>query len=275
MRGKLNIPILAYHHVLPANARIDESIKRSPFTVSDSQFYNQMLFLSQNGYQPISFESFLKTLYTSGHWRDDTRPIVITFDDGWADNFEHAFPVLKSFKFPATFFVITSYVGSAGCMSWSQLLEMQTEKMQIESHTHTHSPLALLSNIEMQWELTHSRNLLEERLGKQVNLVSFPHGAYNNKVLKAAYNAGYSACGTSNFGYACTASKIYELPRILIRKNNNISQFARLCEGSQFTFLKGRMLQKSKDLVKDAIGLERYQNLYNIRNRLRRTSAID
>ncbi|MCZ6593383.1 MAG: polysaccharide deacetylase family protein [Bacteroidetes bacterium] len=276
MTTKLKVPVLVYHHVLPANAKVDESILNSPFTISDSEFYKQMLFLSQSGYKAIHLNQLLTATKEKPQTKfDHNKPIVITFDDGWIDNYEYAVPILKSFNFSATFFVITSYVDSAGCMSVAQLLEIQQAGMKIESHAHTHTPLELLSNSEMQWELTHSKNLLEEHLEKNVAFISFPHGSYNKKVLEAAKNAGYLGCGTSNFGYATSSSKNYQLPRILIRKNCHISEFAKISEGSKWTFIKGKLIQNSKNLIKNTIGIERYQNLYSVRNRLKRAGQFD
>ena len=262
----MRIPIITYHHVLPSDAKVDESILNSPFTISDSAFYKQMVFLSQNGYEAIDLDQLIHRKEKQTH----KKPIVITFDDGWIDNYEYAFPILKTFNFSATFFVITSYVDSAGCMSVEQLLEIQQSGMQIESHAHTHTPLELLSNSEMQWEVTHSKNLLEKNLEKQVKFMSFPHGSYNKTVLQTVKNSNYLGCGTSNFGYAVSSSTMYELPRILIRKNHDISQFSKLVEGGTLTFFKGSIIQKSKGLIKNTIGIERYQNLYNIRNRIKR-----
>lgn len=267
----MKIPIITYHHVLPSDAKVDDSILNSPFTISDSEFYKQMLFLSQNDYEAINLEQLMHRKEKQTY----KRLIVITFDDGWVDNFEYAFPILKSFNVPATFFVITSYIGSAGCMSQDQLLEMQQSGMQIESHAHTHTPLELLSNSEIQWEVTHSKKLLEKNLEKQVKFMSFPHGSYNKTVVQTVKSSNYSGCGTSNFGYAVSSTKMHELPRILIRKNHDISQFGKLAEGGTLTFFKGSIIQKSKGLIKNTIGIERYQNLYNIRNRIKRTSAID
>ncbi len=276
MTAKIKIPILAYHHVLPANAKVDESILNSPFTISDSEFYKQMLFLSQSGYKPISLNQLLRTTNEKLQNKfDHNKLIVITFDDGWIDNYEYAVPILKSFNFSATFFVITSYVNSAGCMSVEQLLEIQQAGMQIESHAHTHTPLELLSNSEMQWELTHSKNLLEKHLEKDVTFISFPHGSYNKGVLEAAKKAGYLGCGTSNFGYSTSSSKNYEKPRILIRKSYDISEFAKISEGSKLASIKGILMQHSKNLIKKTIGIERYQNLYSVRNRLKRAGQFD
>ena len=160
-------------------------------------------------------------------------------------------------------------------MSWKQLLELQSHNIQVESHTHTHTPLESLSSSEIQWELTHSKNLIEEHLGKQVRFISFPHGSYNKFVLQAAKNTGYSGCGTSNFGYATLSSKIYELPRMLIRKNHDISQFAKFCSGSKLTLLKGSLIQKSKNMIKNAVGHERYNNLHEIRYRIKRSAGLN
>ena len=67
MNAKTKIPILAYHHVLPANAKVDESILNSPFTISDSEFYKQMLFLSQKGYTPISLDQLIHQKEKQAH----------------------------------------------------------------------------------------------------------------------------------------------------------------------------------------------------------------
>ncbi len=276
MTAKIKIPILAYHHVLPANAKVDENILNSPFTISDSEFYKQMLFLSQSGYKPISLNQLLRTTNEKLQNKfDHNKLIVITFDDGWIDNYQYAVPTLRSFNFSATFFVITSYVDSAGCMSVEQLLEIQQAGLQIESHAHTHTPLEMLSNSEMQWELTHSKDLLEKHLEKDVRFISFPHGSYNKGVLEAAENIGYLGCATSNFGYATSSSKNYEKPRILMRKNYHISEFAKIVEGSKLASIKGKLIQHSKNLIKKTIGMERYQNLYSVRNRLKRARQFD
>jgi len=271
MNAKIKVPILAYHHVLPVNAKVDESIKNSPFTISDAQFYEQMLFLSQNGYQPINFSQLLNSMEKL----EVGKPIVITFDDGWVDNFEYAYPTLKAFGVSATFFVITGHVNSSGCMSWKQLNEMQNHNMEIASHTHSHTPLELLSNSELQWELTHSKNLLDENIGKNSARLSFPHGSYSKIVLNAAKNAGYLSCATSNFGYVTSSSKVYELPRILIRKSHDISQFVKVCEADKLSILKSKIIQKSKALLKSTVGIEKYQGLYKIRNRIKRPTAFD
>lgn len=276
MNANIKIPILAYHHVLPANANVDKSISKSPFTLSATQFRQHMLFLYENGYQPVTLDTLSQIICKNELQRSMyRRPIAITFDDGWADNFEFAFPILKSFQFRATFFVITGQINSSGYMTLEQLLEMQEHKMQIGSHTHSHTPLELLSNLEIQLELTRSKDFLERHLGKQVRFISYPHGSYNDTVLEAAKDAGYLGSGTSNFGYAGFASKMYELPRVVIRKKHDLAQFARFCQARRLTLLKGEMIGKSKALIKNTIGLKRYQNFYNLRNSIKRTSVFD
>jgi len=93
--------------------------------------------------------------------------------------------------------------------------------------------------------------------------------------LQAAKNTGYSGCSTSNFGYATLSSKIYELPRILIRRNHDISQFAKFCSGSKLTLLKGSIIHRSKTMIKNAVGHERYDNLHEIRSRIKRSSGLN
>ncbi|NIR50945.1 polysaccharide deacetylase family protein, partial [candidate division KSB1 bacterium] len=159
-------------------------------------------------------------------------------------------------------------VDSKNFMTWEQLMEMQNHHMQIESHTHTHTPLELLSKAEIEWEVNHPKEFLEKHLGKQVKFISLPHGSYNRETLLIARKAHYLACATSNFGYATPKTNAYTLPRILLRRNHDISQFARLCEGGTLIWLRERLIHQSKSLIKDAIGIGCYNKLHKIRYRL-------
>ncbi|NIR50944.1 hypothetical protein GWO43_20195, partial [candidate division KSB1 bacterium] len=82
------VPILTYHHVVQIDSTVDPGVRNSPFTLSREQFYAQMTFLSQNGYQVISMEQLFNMLHGEANGHEEIKkPIVLTFDDGWADNF--------------------------------------------------------------------------------------------------------------------------------------------------------------------------------------------
>lgn len=261
----MQIPILTYHHILSPDA-MDREILNSPFVISTDQFQKQMKFLYLNQYKVINFDRLHKLLNNgNNHQFKQTwsKFVLITFDDGWKDNYEYAFPILKSFGFAATFFVITGKIGLQEFLSWDELAEMHKDGMQIESHTHSHNPLELLPDSKIQWELEHSKALLEDHLYKKVRFISFPHGSYNQKVIGAAKDSRYIACGTSNTGYIKRSSQLHVLPRIMIRKHYGISEFKKFCECRIGYIMKSMFIQRTKNRFKDIIGLKNYMILHS------------
>ncbi len=269
------IPIFAYHQVEGRKKTSEIEIKNSPFSLNARYFKDQMRFLAQNGYKSINLYELLGSIEQEQNDSvlGDDKLVVITFDDGWADNYENAYPILTSFGLSATFFIITGRVGSTGYMSWAQLREMQDGGMQIESHTHSHTPLELLSNEKIKWELTHSRQIFEDNMGKQVGCISLPHGSFSDSVLEVVRQSEYVVCCTSRFGCASKASDPYVLPRIMVKKTHNLTYFQRVSEGRYFTMLKGRCVHNTKDVFKNAVGIGAYNRLYKLRHGITRKSA--
>src|SRR5438067_9097614 len=122
-----------------------------------------------------------------------TRPVVaLTFDDGFADNFEHAFPILASTNTPATFFVTAGFVGGdpnvvermrvlrrvgeVRAMSWDQIRDLRAAGFAIGSHTYSHANLAALSATDATHEIQRAKEILEERLEAPVPLFAYPWG---------------------------------------------------------------------------------------------------
>lgn len=145
---------------------------------------------------------------------DRTRPTVaVTFDDGYADNFTHAFPILARFQIPATFFVATglierdpdvlaarSWLGwrePGSTMTWDQLREMRDAGMTIGSHGHLHVAPSHLHDGELIVDLERSKQTLENQLGEPVTTLAYPKGRPRRDVLarsvEAATNVGYKA----------------------------------------------------------------------------------
>ncbi len=258
--AKMALPIFGYHHVLPSNAEVDAEVLNSPFMLSRRDFYHQMAHLAQQDFRAMLLDDLLKL--QNGGVSQQEKHVAITFDDGWADNYQHAFPILESFDLRATFFVITSRIDTAGYLSWDELRQMQQAGMEIQSHTHSHVPLELLTAVEVEMELRLSKEILEDRLERPVTFISFPHGSYTQQVIAATKRAGYLACGTSNVGYFGVQSSLFELPRNLIRKNEDIGDFRRLCVVDRPLIFRRQVAYRSKALLKDVIGLESYMNLH-------------
>lgn len=138
---------------------------------------------------------------------------LITFDDGREDNYRIAYPLLEAAGLKAFFFVLPTRIGRPGYMNWRQLRELKKGGMIIGSHGISHNILTTLSNDKIYYELRHSKELIEDKMGHVVNFLSIPRGFYDRRVTRAAIEAGYRAIFTSdprdrsNFKYGRIAVK--------------------------------------------------------------------
>lgn len=171
----LGVPILMYHHVAPAAAPGDIY---PGLTVTDADFAAQLACLRSQGYHTIDLRQLFGALYA--HKALPARPIVLTFDDGYLDNYTHALPILRQAKDRAEFNIITGFVGrSLGVntyMTWPQIKAMAAAGMEIESHTINHPDLGILPEDKVRYELRDSRAALQREMGVPVQFFTYPDG---------------------------------------------------------------------------------------------------
>ena len=180
---------LMYHHIGILNDPHDEQY---PFTITPGMFEKQLLFLKQHGYTPAS-EHDIVHAYQTGHTHV-TKPVLLTFDDGHADNYTTLFPLLQKYQVPALIFLITSRMGTPGYLTWEQVQEMhQSGLVAFGSHTCTHRRLRSLSDDEIWQELAQSKQILEEKLGVPVVSFCYPYGSggFDKQVRPQVFKAGY------------------------------------------------------------------------------------
>ena len=201
------IPILNYHQIND----VDENM----LTVSTTEFETQMAWLEGNGYQTITVSELLDFLEGKGSLPE--RPVLITFDDGYIDNYQCAFPILKKHNMKACIFLISEYVSLyPNYLTWEQLAEMQASGIEFGSHTVDHNVLTELSPNSVNHELADSKNLLEKRLGRRIDVLAYPCG-YTNEYIKSRVNAsGYRAAFTVNLGNVHLGDDLYALNRVPI-----------------------------------------------------------
>jgi peptidoglycan/xylan/chitin deacetylase (PgdA/CDA1 family) len=190
-----NLLILGYHKI--------EVVCSTPISVSLRDFESQMEFLSSRGWQCLT----LKELY--GRYLDNggsvaEKTFVVTFDDGYEDNYDLAFSVLKSLDLRATVFLIVRYVSQiledgrvSGSgrperfLTWDQIYEMQKYGIEFGSHTLTHGKLTELSPHAAYHEIKESKSQLEAKLGEPIISFCYPKGAFNDAIVNMAMEAGY------------------------------------------------------------------------------------
>lgn len=181
--------VLMYHHVALLTNPADEQY---PFTVSPELFEKHLLFLKQKGYTTISEADILRArqLGTS----PIQKPVLLTFDDGHADNYTNLFPLLKKYQVPALIFLITDQIGTPGYLTPEQIQEMQQSGLvRFGSHTCSHRRLRSLSNQEIEQEVQESKKILEAKLGTSVSSFCYPFGAggFDKRVRPLVLKAGY------------------------------------------------------------------------------------
>ena len=184
-------------------------------SVLPSDFDAQMAFLKENGYHTITPHEMYMA-FTDGA-ELPTNPVLITFDDGYADNYTNAYPILRKYGMKATIFVITSLMGKPGYLTWGQAAEMDASGVvSIESHTVTHGSLTDLTDEQIRYELTEAKHDIEQRLGKEVEFLAYPTGAYNLHIARLVKEAGYKGAFTVRNGNMDRAANFYAIERVPI-----------------------------------------------------------
>lgn len=195
-----------YHRVAP------EAPRHDPFDnfVSAADFEGQLRWLRRAGFRSVALGALDRIFAVGSRAHLPRRPVVITFDDGYGDNYHHAWPLLKRFGFGATIFMVTDAIGRVNSfdrtvypadpmLTVDQMLEMSRDGITFGSHTCSHPrSLVDLPEPQLQRELAGSRSALEDILGRPITLFAYPHSRHDLRVEGAAARAGYRlACGGS------------------------------------------------------------------------------
>jgi poly-beta-1,6-N-acetyl-D-glucosamine N-deacetylase len=186
------VPVMMYHDILPE--------KLVSFDVTPEELEADFKLIRDNGLTPIS----LAQLVT--HLRNGTplpaKPIVLTFDDGYAGHYTHVFQLMKQYNIPATFAIYPSKVGTKkgrSSLSWEQLKEMAANPLvTIASHSLTHPVLPTLTDAQLRSEVIDSKQQLETQLGIKISHFIYPEGKYDDRVKEAVIQAGYQTAWTMN-----------------------------------------------------------------------------
>lgn len=202
-------PILVYHRVtclMGYPTRMDERM-----TVGPEDFLRQMESLRSMGFTPITLGELCDGMMSGDAL--PTKPVVLTFDDGWSSHASEVLPALKRLGFRGTFFVHTDAIGTPGHLTWDQVRELRAAGMEIGSHTVSHAHLTALDDASLARELIQSRERLEHEVGADVDLLAYPFGERDERVESAARAAGYRAAVTTDPGIIQRAGECMRLRR--------------------------------------------------------------
>jgi peptidoglycan/xylan/chitin deacetylase (PgdA/CDA1 family) len=212
-RPVADVPIVMYHHIgpLPPNA----DVFRKDLTVSPALFEDQLQRFADQGIETVSLDDLME--HYAGGPSLPKRATILTFDDGYDDNYEHAFPLLQQYGMTGTFFIVTEFVGRPGYLTWDQIKEMDAAGMSIEAHSASHADLSKVGPAELRRQLVEPKSILEEQLGHPIRFLAYPSGKYNAGTIAATRAAGYVAAVTVVHGTSHPASAPFEVTRVRAR----------------------------------------------------------
>lgn len=214
-QDNIGIPILYYHSVSPS---ADNEVIITPEILK-----SELQYLKDEGYTTLTLNEVSDYLLNSS--AIPSKSIVITFDDGYMDNYDNAFPILKELGMKATIFCITSKLDGSYYLSPNTIKEMSDYGIDIQSHTVTHPKLDSLTYDEQLTELKESKKTLESITGKPVTSIAYPFGNFNEDTIKAAEASGYSLGFTTNRGLADRNDHYLKIDRIYVSSNYDLKTF--------------------------------------------------
>lgn len=201
------IPILAYHMV---SDRDKEDAKA--YNVPPEEFREQMQYIIDEGYQTITPLEFMKA--KKGKLELPPKPIIITFDDGYEDNHRIAVPILEEMGMKAIIYMVTNEIGNEGYLTWEQLHDLERRGMELGSHTANHLALTKLTDEELRAEVKLSKLIMEWNGLKTIFSLSYPNGAYDERMPAILASEEYLTAVTGDSGLNTFSTNPYLLHRI-------------------------------------------------------------
>ncbi len=230
------IPILNYHSISTEATR-----RFAGFTLPPEMLAQHMKVIADGGYTPITVGEYVRLLLT--HAALPERPVILTFDDGFADFYHSALPLLQEFRFRASLFVVTTAIGRTSkwlrpegedrraMLTWAQLSEIQRAGIECGAHSATHIHLDMAKPDEAFQEIWASRDRLEQKLGIPVRSMAYPYGHYTNEVRGLVIQAGYTAACAVRNAMSHAGDDLYALARITIRRGTDARRLADILRG--------------------------------------------
>jgi len=220
--GSWRVPILMYHRIdtrLSAHDPVTVHL-----TVMAAQFEAQLRLLSQAGYRSLTLDELVDALTRAV--APPPRRAVLTFDDGYEDNYTVAFPLLRRYGWTAAFFVVTSTVGTRDHLTVAEIREMARAGMAIESHGQHHIDFSRLPLPVARGELERSRALIARWTGRPVRFFAYPAGRFTPALVQLLRQVGYRGAVTEIPGFVTASSHPFTLERVRVDHDDTLASFA-------------------------------------------------
>lgn len=219
------VPVLMYHRVCDLTPREARSPLMCDLTVSPADFEAQIKYLAEHGFTFVSVEEIQRAIINGTPLPE--KAVAITMDDGYQDNFTHAFPILQKYGAAGTVFLVTGVVGDGNHLKWDEAKQMAQGGVSMQSHTVHHYDLATLEGATLHDELATSRRTIEEKLDVSVEQLAYPSGSYNDRAIAAMRETGYRIGWKKGGGPVMPGCDPYLLPRIRVHGRTDMDDFER------------------------------------------------
>jgi peptidoglycan/xylan/chitin deacetylase (PgdA/CDA1 family) len=212
------VPILIYHVI----SSPPPGVPYPDLYVPARQFAAQMRWLARHGYHAVT----LRQVYD--YWRKGyalpTRPLVLTFDDGYLSDATHALPVLRRYRWPGVLNLEVRHAEPHDLPGW-RIRQLIASGWEVDAHTITHPDLTTVDAARLRYEVAGSRARIRRLFHVRVDFFCYPSGRYDARVIAAVRRAGYLGATTTNYGLAKPTQR-YTLARIRINGSDGVRGFA-------------------------------------------------
>ena len=208
------IPVLMYHKI--------GDDKDNDAVIREDLFRQQMKFLKDNGYHPLTMNQLYD--YVVNGAAVPEKPVVLTFDDGYADTYSIVYPLMKEYGFAATVFVNPGDVGTR--LTWEQLKEMKDNGITISNHGFQHVEMGQLSKAAQMENIQKAQQALADKLGITDNpWFCYPYGDKNKDTDAATKDSGIKMAMAMKSGWAHTGDNPYNILRVWVGNAVDIKHF--------------------------------------------------
>ncbi|WP_425058564.1 hypothetical protein SCACP_32210 [Sporomusa carbonis] len=240
------IPILMYHRIA--------TVPGERNSLPAEKFKEQLDYLKEHGYNTITLNDLYN--YYVKEAPLPSRPVILTFDDGYEDNFSTALPMLRERNMKATVFPIANWVGRENkwenfnqkvtqTMDWDKLREWKAAGMEIGSHTLNHPFLTQCDENRLEQEIMTSKMILQEKLGDKIDFLCYPYGFFDDKTIAVTKKSGYKGALAIFDNVPLWHQDMFALPRIPISSKQPLWEFALKVGRFHIVFILLRKLERN------------------------------
>lgn len=224
--------ILMYHMVSDPNTKADRR-----FAIPPARFESHLRGLAKRGCRFVSLDQIAEFLAGNGKLPESA--IAVTLDDGYEDNYRHAFPILSKYQVPASIFLVSDLMGGSNrwmhgrgyshrpLMTWEQARELQRHGMHLGAHTANHVRLPELDQSTAHREISECKIRIEQELGRPVPHFAYPYGLFNKGIRELVRQCGFRTACSTKPGPNRAATDLFALRRIEVTGTDSLAQLVR------------------------------------------------